>query len=149
MLKTAIVDTSVLIALDKIHLLGLLCKLYDEIILPEAVIDEFGPLSIKCIIVKQVKSPMVNLLKKNSSLGQGESEVIALAYESGAITLVIDDLTARKTAETLKLKVTGTIGVLLKAQEMGLIKSAYQKAVELKNKGFYVSEGLLQRLKIR
>ncbi len=37
-----VVDTSVLIALEKINLLELLCKIYVEIILPEAVAREFG-----------------------------------------------------------------------------------------------------------
>ena len=38
----AIVDTSCLIALEKLQLLGLLCKLYNKVILPEAVINEFA-----------------------------------------------------------------------------------------------------------
>lgn len=147
MSNSAIVDTSVLIALEKINLLGLLCRIYDEIILPEAVINEFGTLTIECYVVKRVKSTMVNLLGKTANLGKGESEAIALAYESRVYTLVIDDLMARKAAEMLKLKVTGTIGILLKAQEMGLIKNTYQKARELKSKGFYVSEELLKKLK--
>ena len=39
--EIAIVDTSVLIALEKINLLDILCKIYDEIILTEAVIKAF------------------------------------------------------------------------------------------------------------
>lgn len=59
------------------------------------------------------------------------------------IKAMIDDLKARKVAETLGLKVTGTIGVLLKAEKLGFIESAYKKAKELKKKGFYVSDELL------
>jgi hypothetical protein len=37
--ERAIVDTSVLIALEKLHLSQALCKLYSEIIVPLAVVD--------------------------------------------------------------------------------------------------------------
>ncbi len=44
------------------------------------------------------------------------------------------------------LKVSGTIGVLLKAESMGLINSAYEKIKELKENGFYVSGELLNEI---
>jgi hypothetical protein len=134
--ETAIVDTSVLIALEKINLLDSLCKIYDKIILPEAVINEFGPLGIDCYSVKKVNSPLVKLLVNDLNLGKGESEVIALAREIG-MRVIIDDL------KTLELIVTGTVGILLKAESMALIENAYDKAKELKDKGFYVSDQLL------
>lgn len=140
--EIAIVDTSVLIALEKINLLGILCKIYDEIILTEAVINEFGPLGIDCYSVKKVHSPLVKLLVGDLNLGKGESEVIALAREIGT-RVIIDDLKARKIAETLELIVTGTVGILIKAENMGLIENAYDKVKELKDKGFYVSSQLL------
>jgi len=140
--EIAIADTSALIALEKINLLDILCKLYEEIILPEAVIHEFGTLTIDCYSAKKVESPLVRLLVSDLNLGKGESEVIALARETG-MRIIIDDLKARKVAETLELNVTGTIGILLKAENMALIGSAYDKAKELKDKGFYVSDQLI------
>jgi len=65
-----------------------------------------------------------------------------LAYETG-MKIIIDDLKARKVAETLDLNFTGTIGVLLKAEKLALIDSAYDKTKELRSKGFYVSDQLL------
>jgi len=141
----AIVDTSVLIALEKINTIDVLCKIYSSIILPEAVISEFGPPPIDCYSVKKVKSPMVRLLVRDLNLGKGEAESIALASDQG-IPIILDDLKARKVAETLGLIVTGTIGVLLKAENLTLIKSAYDKTIELRNKGFYVSDKLLEDL---
>lgn len=116
--ETAIVDTSVLIALEKINLLDILCKVYGEIILPEAVISEFGTPAIDCYSIKKVESPLVKLLMNDLNIGRGESEVIALAREKG-MKVIIDDLKARKArkvAETLELNITGTIGILLKAE---------------------------------
>ena len=73
---------------------------------------------------------------------KGEAEVIALACESG-MRMIVDDLKARKVAETLNLNLTGTIGVLLKAEKLKLIDSAYDKTKELRDKGFHVSDQLL------
>ena len=65
-----------------------------------------------------------------------------MGRETG-MRIIIDDLKARKVAETLELNVTGTIGILLKAEKLGLIDSAHDKAKELRDKGFYVSDQLL------
>ena len=84
----------------------------------------------------------MKLLVNDLNLGKGESEVIALARERG-MRVIIDDQKARKVAETLELIVTGTVGILLKAKSIALIESAYDKAKELRDKGFYVSDQLL------
>jgi uncharacterized protein len=143
--EIAIADTSALIALDKIGLLDILCKIYAQIVLPDAVLREFGSPGIDCYVTKKVESQLIRLLVGDLNLGKGESEVIALASESGMKT-IIDDEKARKVAKTLGLNVTGTIGVLLKAEESGFIESAYAKTKELKDKGFYVSDELLNKI---
>jgi len=96
-------------------------------------------------LIEKVKSPLVKLLVNDLNLGKGEAEVIALASNMGAAT-IIDDLKARRIAENMGLKVTGTIGVLLKAERAGLVDSAYKKGKELLEKGFYVSDELLSSL---
>ena len=143
--EKAIIDTSVLIALERINMLDILCKIYSHIILPEAVVSEFGLLSIECYSSEKVKSSMVGLLVLDLNLGRGEAESIALASEIG-LRLVLDDLKARKVAENLGLKITGTIGILLKAESLALIDNAYDKAKELRDKGFYISDQLLDSL---
>ncbi len=140
--ETAVVDASVLIALEKINSLEILCKIYDEVILPEAVINEFGTPSINCYSIGKSGSQLVELLVGELNLGRGEAEVIALASKTGLKT-IIDDRKARQVAEKLGLKVTGTIGILLKAEKLGVINSAHEKAKELREKGFYVSSELL------
>lgn len=99
-------------------------------------------LPLNCYSVKKVESPLARLLVSDLNLGKGESEVIALSSETG-IKTIIDDLRARGIAEKLGLNVSGTIGVLLKAESSGLINSAYEKIRELREKGFYVSDELL------
>ena len=143
--ESVIVDASVLIALERIDLLKILCKIYKEIILPDAVVKEFGKINIDCLSVRKVESRLINILMKELNLGRGEAEVIALAYETNFKAL-IDDLKARKIAEDLGLSISGSIGVLLKAEKLGLVKSALKKARELKDKGFYVSDELLDKM---
>lgn len=143
--ESVIVDTSVIIALEKLNLIEILCKIYKKVILPEAVVKEFGNVGIKCYAAQKVESKLIKVLTQDLNLGQGEAEVIALAYESKGKVL-IDDLKARKIAEDFGLSVSGTIGLLLKAEKTGLITSALEKAQELKRMGFYVSDELMEKM---
>lgn len=146
MREKAVADTSVLIALEKLDLTELLCKIYSEVVLPEAVIHEYGTPDFPCFSVRKVKNPLADILFKNLNLGRGESEVIALGSET-SMRVLIDDSKARKFAESLGLKVAGTIGILLKAENSGFIPSAYKQAGELKKKGFYISDKLLEEIR--
>ncbi|MFW6128764.1 MAG: DUF3368 domain-containing protein [Candidatus Aminicenantaceae bacterium] len=138
-----IIDTSSLIALERISLLEILCEVYKEVVIPESVIKEFGNLSLPCLSVRKVESNIIKLLIIDLNLGKGEADVIALANQTG-LKVIIDDSKARKVAENMGLKLTGTIGILLKAERLGLIESAYKKVRNLRKKGFYVSEELLK-----
>lgn len=140
-----IVDTSVLIALEKIDLLHILCKIYKEILLPEAVVKEFGNINIGCHSVRKVESRLITTLMEDLNLGRGESEVIALAYDTNCNAL-IDDLKARKAAENMGLSISGSIGVILKAEKLGIIDKALNKLQELRNKGFFISNELLAEI---
>lgn len=145
MLDQVIVDTSALIALEKIDLLMILCKIYREVVIPESVMKEFGNLTLPCLSIKKVESNLLKLLITDLNLGKGEADVIALASQTG-LRVIIDDSKARKVAENMGLKLTGTLGVLLKAERLGLLSSAQEKARELKEKGFYVSDELIEEI---
>lgn len=82
------------------------------------------------------------------NLGLGEAETIAYAYEQG-VRAVIDDGKARKVAEKLSIKLTGTIGLLMKAEEKGIIESSYEIALKLREAGFRISDNILKELKGR
>ena len=138
-----IADTSSLIALERIDLLQILCEIYKEVVIPESVVKEFGNLSLPCRSIRKVESNLLKLLITDLNLGKGEADVIALASQTG-LKVVIDDSKARKVAENMGIKVTGTIGILIKAEKLGLIKSAHDKVMGLRDKGFYVSGELLE-----
>ena len=72
MLETIIIDTSSLIALEKLSLLSLLGKMYSQVILPEAVLKEFGDVALSCVKIKKVESTLVRFLTTGLNLGKGE-----------------------------------------------------------------------------
>jgi predicted nucleic acid-binding protein len=57
-----IIDTSSLIALERINLLQILCNIYKEVVIPESVIKEFGNLSLSCLSIRKVESNLLKLL---------------------------------------------------------------------------------------
>lgn len=137
-------NTSCLIALSNLGLLGILCSVFKEVIIPKGVSQEFGEeIQFDCVRVVDVNSSMIDFLHSESNLGLGESEVIAFSYDAHD-TAVIDDLKARKIARSLNVKVIGTLAILIEAERKELIKSAFQSAKKLKELGFRISDKVLQ-----
>ncbi|MFC1706714.1 DUF3368 domain-containing protein [Planctomycetota bacterium] len=71
------------------------------------------------------------------SLGGGELEAIALAVLRGT-AVVLDDALARKFARSLRIQLTGTIGVLLQAKHGGAIDSIAPLLDRLDELGFHL-----------
>jgi predicted nucleic acid-binding protein len=145
-----------LIAFARIQQLDLLRRTVNELIIPNGVADEIGQheagaLSgyvridfdkedwIKIQPVKYVGS--VDLLLP--VLDKGEAEVIALALEQPNPLVLLDELTARKVAAFLKLEVTGSIGVLIRAKQRGDIAAVKPFVAEMIRKGIWYSERFL------
>ncbi|MGK7900639.1 MAG: DUF3368 domain-containing protein [Hormoscilla sp.] len=123
-----IADTSCIQYLYQTDLLSLLPILYNEIILPQAVVDELAIgiasavslpniASISWIAVRQAIDR--EILPQVTELGSGEKEAIALALEIPDSLVILDDALGRRCAGQLGVKFTGTLGVLLKAKQAG------------------------------
>jgi uncharacterized protein len=128
----AITDTSPIQYLHQINLLNLLPALYGQIIMPQAVANELAegraqgvllpdPDSLSWITLRQVAESI--LVPGLPNLGRGEREVLSLALTMPDALVILDDALARKYARQLNLTVTGTLGVLLKAKQLGLVES--------------------------
>lgn len=59
---------------------------------------------------------------------------------------VIDDLLARKYAKYHSLNITGTIGVILKAKELGIITKVRPIMDELVSSGIYIDSKLYNKV---
>ena len=90
--------------------------------MPQAVADECRPQIPQWIQVQAVQiQALVRSLR--IELGAGEAEAIALCTELPAVRLILDDKKARRIARQLGLPVTGTLAVLLRAKERGIVPS--------------------------
>ena len=143
--EIAIVDTSVLIAFEKLDMLVSLCSLYGEVLLSEAVYREYAGELYECFTLIKAPQELTRFLVENIELGIGEAEAISLAYNTKT-RLLLDDLQARKYARQLGCHLSGTIGLLYKMEQNSIIDSAYQEALTLKKLGFRLSDNLIKRL---
>lgn len=141
MKQIVIADASPLIVLQNIDRLPLLQNLFDEILITPEIKAEFGlnlPGWIKVAEVQdKTKQKLLNL-----NLDEGEASAIALCLEKAESLLIIDERKGRRVAKDLGLKIIGTLGVILKAKEKGLIDSAEKILENLENANFHISENL-------
>ena len=72
---------------------------------------------------------------------------IALALEFKGSILIIDGYKARKFAEQLGLTITGTLGVIIRAKQKGIIDSVLSIVERLKSSGFGISVELENEIK--
>lgn len=114
--------------INQLHLLPALC---DKIIIPPAVLNEIETGRLAAVNLPDLsqldwlilRTPAgQSALPLIADLGAGESEVLMLGLELPGATVILDDLLARRVAESLNLPLTGTLGVLLDAKRAGIIQ---------------------------
>lgn len=147
-------NTTPIISLLKINKLTVLKDLYGEVIIPQGVFNEIEAgkdkkyytdlLKIEWIKVEKIKDK--NSLSYFLDLDKGEAETIILATESGAGLTILDETLGRYHAKRAGLKVTGTLGILLKAKKSGYIIEIKPLLYELKDKGIWLSNNLIEKI---
>jgi predicted nucleic acid-binding protein len=138
-------NSSCLIALEAVGALDILEQLYGTIVVPDAVVRECGTGLPAWVKVQSVKNlPLAQSLLLD--LGAGESEAIALSIEFSAERLILDDKKARRIARRLNLPVTGTLAVLLKAEERGILSRVHDTLDGLIATNFRVSDALVEEV---
>jgi hypothetical protein len=129
-LPKIICNTSPLQYLHQLNQLQIMPSLAGSIIIPQAVVDEIAAgiawgidlPDLQKLNWVDIQSPLSRTaVPLVTHLGSGETEVIMLALESSDTTVILDDALARKTAELLGIRMTGTLGLLLDAKRIGLI----------------------------
>ena len=149
-MRKVISNTTPLIGLADIGCLDVLQTLYEEIMIPDAVLEEVKSEPARTLVRNSefihVFSVADSWSRKmfSSRLHAGEVEVMLLAEEKQADLLIMDDNAAKKTAKFLGFKVTGTLGVLLKAKQEGHVKEVKQLVEKLQDNGFFVSPKVKQ-----
>ena len=149
-------NTSPLLVLAKIQRLDLLTQLYARLVIPEAVLAEIGAKADDAAAQIQalVATPRVTVPRATPQtlaglpvdLGAGEREAIALALETAADLVVLDDQAGRRLARARGLPVTGTVGVLVEARARGLLPALRPELERLRAAGLWLAEAFYQRL---
>jgi predicted nucleic acid-binding protein len=138
--KAIISDTSCLIALTDINKLDILKRLYSEIFVTPEIAAEYIKKLPDWIKLKEVQDKQKVLQLKNEKLGSGESSAIALALEIQNSMLILDDDKARKYALKNGLTITGTLGVVSAAYDLGYIDNYDSVCADLNKVNFHFSK---------
>ena len=144
-------DTTPLIGLASIGRLEILKELFGEVYIPQAVYDEAvthgrAEGSAKqdvdnsdWIRVAQVQDYLaVKVLLDEMDLG--EVETIVLAGEMKADWVLMDEKKGRRKLSQLDIPKIGTIGILLKAKQLGFIPKLKSEIESLQKASFSISQ---------
>lgn len=150
-------DTSCISALLRVGQLNLLESIFEEIIIPQKVMDELFQLKNFGIDISPlqnadwviIKNPNNNALLNRLliQLDEGEANAITLAIELNADLLIIDEIKGRKIASSLSINITGLAGVLILAKKEGYLKSVKPTLDKILNEtSFRMSKILYQQI---
>jgi predicted nucleic acid-binding protein len=142
-----IADASCLISLSNINRLELLKDVFSNIIITPEVGREFGEQSPDWIVVEAVTDRQKQILLE-LEVDEGEASAIALALEKKDPLLIIDEKKGRKVALSLGIHILGTLGILMKAKEKGIIPFIKPEIEKLKQTGFRFSDELIAKILI-
>ncbi len=150
--RQVICNTSPLLYLHQVGQLDLLRGLYGVVQAPTAVQEELHAGAglgistpnldeIEWIHVRPV--PDRSLLPAIVDLGPGEAEAIALALSTPGSLLILDDSLGRRIARLSRIMCTGTLGVLVKAKQAGILSQVTPVIEALRETTMYLSLDLI------
>jgi len=145
------VNTTPLQYLHRLGRLEWLRNFYGRVVVPAAVateLDEGLRLGAKVPDVRTIPWVEVRDVPEAAEvfpnfIHRGEAGVIALARLSGDALILMDDGLARPHARGLGLRITGTLGVILRAKREGLIPAVEPLLRQLQDEGFQVAPATL------
>lgn len=152
-------NTKPLLNLAIIDQLSLLRQQFGQILMPTGVLEELrveealpGSAQLRDAIaagwlqVQEVENKaLVQLLRRD--LDRGEAEAIALALQLQADWTLVDEREGRKIAKRLGLRVTGILGILLRAWYAGDLSSFPEVINQLREQaGFRIAPTLLEEI---
>lgn len=147
-----VADASPLIGLSQIGQLNLLNRLFKEIVLPPAIVEECtlhshkpGAKIIQTAIdeskLKIFNNTITPIKNLSAVLGPGEIEAISLAKQL-TVPLLIDERLGRIAAKHHDAAVIGTCGILLSAKQLKIIKAVKPIMHQLLDTGYRISTDL-------
>ncbi|MBD2605893.1 DUF3368 domain-containing protein [Scytonema hofmannii FACHB-248] len=142
MSEQTVTNSTCLIGLERIGRLDILPQVFSTVMIPLAVQAEVG-LSADWLKVRAVQNIAVVATLK-TQVDDAEAEAIALAMELEDVLIILDDRNARRIAQQLNLKVIGTVGMLLRAKQKGVIAEIKPLLTALSQADFRISASLVE-----
>lgn len=147
--RLVVVNTTPIIALSLIGQFDLLQKLYGRVSIPAAVRAEVLAAGASGVGVRELReSTWVDVVSLQdpsradliADLERGEAEVIALAQEQSAGLVIIDERLTRRHAKRLGMRLTGTLGILLRAKQLGMVDAIEPLIDQLRQSGIRLGD---------
>jgi predicted nucleic acid-binding protein len=152
--KIIVTNTTPLIALAAATgNLDILRELYTRVVVPYEVAAEIkagGKEAFGLDVFEQASwleirhSPVELPPYLQNSLDRGEASVIQTALQEGIELVCIDEVAGRRIARLSKLRLTGSVGILLKAKAMGHPLSIPDALNKMRARGIWLSEGVVR-----
>jgi predicted nucleic acid-binding protein len=142
-----------LIAIEQEHILG---QLFEKVFVPVAVHEELTdsrtPETVRSRVLSMPPWFEVRTVQETQTttfpvtLHRGERQAILLAEALRADVLLVDEQIGRTIALSRNLPISGTLGVLERADKMGFVGDFPQVLQRLKASGFFITVALEQQL---
>ena len=151
----AVVNSTPIISLHCINRLDLLSKMYHNVYVPYGVYEEVcvdGDIgketlfSFPNISIQKITNENARRYFK-TTLNKGEVETMILADELKSDVCIIDDKLAREYAKHLGIKITGTLGVLIKAKKRGFIEKVTPYLDLMIENNIFIGKSLYENVK--
>lgn len=154
-----ICDTSVWLYLGTLGQANLLRQLYGAVYTTETVCWELdngrlnrpsilNPRDFPWVFVVQPEQIEITNLPANR-LGPGERSALAYARIHQLDLVGLDDHQAREMAHYLGLRAIGTVGILLRAKQAGLLTAVHPFLTTLQQEGFRISQTLMDHILLK
>ncbi len=150
-------NSTPLIGLASIGRFDLLRQLFGEIQIAQAVYEETvvqgreeGSAKRQVATATWVKTHVVQdrlaIEVLLDELDRGEAETVVLAREVKADWVLMDEKKGRRKLTQLGIEKIGTLGILLKAKQAGLLKRIQPEVEQLRQQGFSISPALIDAI---
>lgn len=152
--KKIVINTGPIIALAAaLGDLNVLETLYSQVIVSHEVSREILAGGSNGFAVKEFRQakwleirnqPLEIMPHLFNSLDLGEASVIQLALNENIRNVCIDEDVGRRVARLNNLKVTGSVGILIRAKKEGLSFSMIEAIQKMKQQGVWLSDNVIE-----
>lgn len=150
--KFWVANASPLILLSKAESLHLLPNVSELVIIPSLVTKEIAAKSEGLYLLEELNKWDSFLIKDEEEvpsdimawdLGAGETQGLVYTKRYNAERVVLDDLEGRRCAKVMGVPIIGTLGLVGRAKQLGLINQARPVIERLCQRGLYATAELV------